>query len=155
MRFFLPGLAIYSTFLQRPTIASTTTSVCRICRDFLHGPPGFAQRRPDAPWVVRHRLPALPAQRDCQAPKDEDELADMMFTATHQQHPPSSVSARRGRRVPIKDSRNCRIGKAEVIQTFRATANEVVASGSTRGNELMGPWHTGVVTPQLNNSQHG
>jgi 1-deoxy-D-xylulose-5-phosphate synthase len=54
------------------------------------------------------------------APKDEDELVDMMFTATHEQHP-TFIRYPRGpaEGVPIKDQpRLIEIGKAEVIQNF-------------------------------------
>jgi 1-deoxy-D-xylulose-5-phosphate synthase len=58
------------------------------------------------------------------APKDEDELVDMMFTATHQQHP-TFIRYPRGAAegVPIKDQpRLLEIGKAEVIQNFSSNA---------------------------------
>jgi 1-deoxy-D-xylulose-5-phosphate synthase len=54
------------------------------------------------------------------APKDEDELADMMFTATHQNHP-TFIRYPRGAAegVPIKDQpKLLEIGKAEVLQNF-------------------------------------
>ena len=54
------------------------------------------------------------------APKDEDELVDMMFTATHEQHP-TFIRYPRGpaEGVPIKDQpKLLEIGKAEVIQNF-------------------------------------
>ncbi len=50
------------------------------------------------------------------APKDEDELVDMMFTATHQHHP-TFIRYPRGAAegVPIKEQpRLLEIGKAEV-----------------------------------------
>jgi 1-deoxy-D-xylulose-5-phosphate synthase len=58
------------------------------------------------------------------APKDEDELVDMMFTATHQQHP-TFIRYPRGAAegVPIKDQpKLLEIGKAEVIQNFSNNA---------------------------------
>src|SRR5206468_8716384 len=54
------------------------------------------------------------------APKDEDELADMMFTATHEPHP-TFIRYPRGpaEGVPVKDQpKLIEIGKAEVIQNF-------------------------------------
>src|SRR5205814_1272325 len=54
------------------------------------------------------------------APKDEDELVDMMFTATHQKHP-TFIRYPRGpaEGVPINDMpRLLEIGKAEVVQNF-------------------------------------
>src|SRR6476619_2855530 len=54
------------------------------------------------------------------APKDEDELADMMFTATHQKHP-CFIRYPRGAAegVPMKDQpKLLEVGKAEVLQPF-------------------------------------
>ena len=54
------------------------------------------------------------------APSNEDELADMMFTATHNNHP-TFIRYPRGTAegVPVKDQpRLLEIGKAEVIQNF-------------------------------------
>ncbi len=54
------------------------------------------------------------------APKDEDELADMMFTATHEPHP-TFIRYPRGAAegVPVKDQpKLLEIGKAEVVQNF-------------------------------------
>ncbi|MGD0746054.1 MAG: 1-deoxy-D-xylulose-5-phosphate synthase [Verrucomicrobiota bacterium] len=63
------------------------------------------------------------------APKDEDELVDMMFTATHQRHP-TFIRYPRGAAegVPIKDQPMLlEIGKAEVIQNFSSNGNRKVA----------------------------
>jgi len=63
------------------------------------------------------------------APKDEDELVDMMFTATHQNHP-AFIRYPRGpaEGVPIKDiPRLLEIGKAEVIQSFCNNGGKKVA----------------------------
>jgi 1-deoxy-D-xylulose-5-phosphate synthase len=63
------------------------------------------------------------------APKDEDELVDMMFTATHQPHP-TFIRYPRGAAegVPIKDQpRLLEIGKAEVIQNFSNNGRRKVA----------------------------
>jgi 1-deoxy-D-xylulose-5-phosphate synthase len=54
------------------------------------------------------------------APKDEDELIDMMFTATHERHP-TFIRYPRGpaEGVPLKDyPKILEIGKGEVIQSF-------------------------------------
>jgi 1-deoxy-D-xylulose-5-phosphate synthase len=63
------------------------------------------------------------------APKDEDELVDMMFTATHQQHPTFIRYPRgAGEGVPIKDQpRLLEIGKAEVLQSFSNKGKRKVA----------------------------
>jgi 1-deoxy-D-xylulose-5-phosphate synthase len=63
------------------------------------------------------------------APKDEDELVDMMFTATHEKHP-TFIRYPRGAAegVPIKDQpRLLEIGKAEVIQNFSSNGRRKVA----------------------------
>jgi 1-deoxy-D-xylulose-5-phosphate synthase len=63
------------------------------------------------------------------APANEDELADMMFTATHQQHPTFIRYPRgAGEGVPVKDQpKLLEIGKAEVIQNFSNTGKHKVA----------------------------
>jgi 1-deoxy-D-xylulose-5-phosphate synthase len=63
------------------------------------------------------------------APKDEDELVDMMFTATQQQHPTFIRYPRgAGEGVPIKDQpRLLEIGKAEVLQSFSNKGKRKVA----------------------------
>jgi 1-deoxy-D-xylulose-5-phosphate synthase len=62
------------------------------------------------------------------APKDEDELVDMMFTATHQRHPVFIRYPRGpGEGVAIKDqARLLEIGKAEVLQHFAQTGGRRV-----------------------------
>ena len=63
------------------------------------------------------------------APKDEDELVDMMFTATHEPHP-TFIRYPRGpaEGVRIKDQpRLIEIGKAEVIQNFSNNGGRKVA----------------------------
>jgi 1-deoxy-D-xylulose-5-phosphate synthase len=63
------------------------------------------------------------------APKDEDELVDMMFTATLQKHP-TFIRYPRGAAegVPIKDQpKVIEIGKAEVTQNFSNTGKTKVA----------------------------
>ncbi|MBI3853989.1 MAG: 1-deoxy-D-xylulose-5-phosphate synthase [Verrucomicrobia bacterium] len=63
------------------------------------------------------------------APKDEDELVDMMFTCTHTKHP-TFIRYPRGAAegVPIKDQpRLLEIGKAEIIQNFSNNGGRKVA----------------------------
>ncbi|HEV2452871.1 MAG TPA: transketolase C-terminal domain-containing protein, partial [Verrucomicrobiae bacterium] len=63
------------------------------------------------------------------APANEDELADMMFTATHQNHP-TFIRYPRGAAegVPIKDQpKLLEIGKAEIIQNFSNNGKKRVA----------------------------
>src|SRR5690242_90547 len=63
------------------------------------------------------------------APKDEDELVDMMFTATHQRLP-TFIRYPRGpaEGVPIKDQpRLLEIGKAEILQNFANNRRRKVA----------------------------
>src|SRR6266566_4876332 len=65
----------------------------------------------------------------CMQPKDDDELADMMFTATHQQHP-AFIRYPRGpaEGVPITDiPRLLEIGQAEVVQNFSNNGGRKVA----------------------------
>src|SRR5260370_10810502 len=55
------------------------------------------------------------------APKDEDELVDMMFTATHERHP-TFIRYPRGpaEGIPIKEQpKLLEVGKAEIVQSFR------------------------------------
>lgn len=63
------------------------------------------------------------------APKDEDELVDMMFTATLQKHPTFIRYPRgAGEGVPIKDQPQLlEIGKAEVTQNFAHNGGTKVA----------------------------
>jgi 1-deoxy-D-xylulose-5-phosphate synthase len=63
------------------------------------------------------------------APKDEDELVDMMFTASHQQHP-TFIRYPRGAAegVEIKEQpKILEIGKAEVTKNFSQTGGRKVA----------------------------
>lgn len=63
------------------------------------------------------------------APKDEDELADMMFTASHHPHPTFIRYPRgAGEGVPMKDQpKLLEIGKAEVIKNFSSNGKRKVA----------------------------
>jgi 1-deoxy-D-xylulose-5-phosphate synthase len=63
------------------------------------------------------------------APKDEDELADMMFTATHHPHP-TFIRYPRGTAegVAMKEQpKLIEIGKAEVVQNFTNNGRRKVA----------------------------
>ena len=63
------------------------------------------------------------------APANEDELADMMFTATHQNHP-AFIRYPRGAAegVPVKDQpKLIEVGKAEVQQNFASNGKRKVA----------------------------
>jgi 1-deoxy-D-xylulose-5-phosphate synthase len=63
------------------------------------------------------------------APSNEDELVDMMFTATHQNHP-TFIRYPRGAAegVPIKEQpKLLEIGKAEVVQNFSSNGGRKVA----------------------------
>jgi len=63
------------------------------------------------------------------APANEDELADMMFTATHQNHP-TFIRYPRGTAegVPVKDQPQLlEIGKAQVVQNFSSNGKKKIA----------------------------
>jgi 1-deoxy-D-xylulose-5-phosphate synthase len=128
---FHPVVAIYSTFLQRAYDCIHHD----ICLQDL--PVIFCMDRAglsanDGPThhglfdiAYLRCMPNLIAM----APKDEDELADMMFTATHQNHP-TFIRYPRGAAegVPIKDQPELlEIGKAEVIQNFSSNGKRKVA----------------------------
>ncbi len=63
------------------------------------------------------------------APKDEDELADMLFTATHTPHPVFIRYPRgAGEGTPVKDQpRMIEIGKANVLEHFAQTGKPKIA----------------------------
>ncbi len=101
-RGFRPVCAIYSTFLQRGFRSDRPRRLpAEAAGPLLHGPRRpLGRRRSHASRPVRHRL-SCAAFRSMvlMAPKDEDELADMMKTGLRasrpQRHP---LSARRGGR---------------------------------------------------------
>ena len=119
---FHPVCAIYSTFLQR-AYDCIHHDVClqNLPVIFCMDRAGLSAN--DGP--THHGLFDIAYLRClpnviAMAPKDEDELADMMFTATHQEQP-AFIRYPRGAAegVPIKDQpRLMEIGKAEVIQNF-------------------------------------
>jgi 1-deoxy-D-xylulose-5-phosphate synthase len=119
---FRPVCAIYSTFLQRAydciihDVALQDLPVI-FCMDRA----GLSAN--DGP--THHGLFDIAYLRCvpnliAMAPKDEDELVDMMFTATHQKHPAFIRYPRgAGEGVAIKEQpKLLEIGKAEVIQNF-------------------------------------
>jgi len=127
---FHPVCAIYSTFLQRAYDCIVHDAALQdlpviFCMDRA----GLSPQ--DGP--THHGLfdiSYLRAVPNCvvMAPKDEDELVDMMFTATHENHP-AFIRYPRGpaEGVSVKDQpRLLEIGKAEVIQNFSNTGGQKV-----------------------------
>src|SRR5258705_4307106 len=128
---FHPVCAIYSTFLQQPydcivdDVALQDLPVI-FCMDRA----GLSAN--DGP--THHGLFDIAYVRSvpnciAMAPKDEDELVDMMFTATHQQHPTFIRYPRgAGEGVPIKEqTKLLEIGKAEVTKNFTQSGGRKVA----------------------------
>lgn len=128
---FKPVCAIYSTFLQRAydcivhDVALQDLPVI-FCMDRA----GLSAN--DGP--THHGLFDIAYLRCVpniigMAPKDEDELADMMFTATHQQHPTFIRYPRgAGEGVQIKDQPQLlEIGKAEILKPFSQNRGRRVA----------------------------
>ena len=128
---FHPVCAIYSTFLQRAYDCIVHDAALQdlpviFCMDRA----GLSAQ--DGP--THHGLFDIAYVRSvpnciAMAPKDEDELVDMMFTATHEQHP-TFIRYPRGpaEGVPIKDQpRLIEIGKAEVIRNFANNGGRKVA----------------------------
>jgi len=126
-----PVCAIYSTFLQRAYDCIVHDAALQdlpviFCMDRA----GLSPQ--DGP--THHGLFDISYLRhvpNCtlMAPKDEDELVDMMFTATHERHA-TFIRYPRGpaEGVPIKDQpRLLEIGKAEVIQSFSNNGGRKVA----------------------------
>src|SRR5689334_1319837 len=128
---FHPVCAIYSTFLQRAYDCIVHDAALQdlpviFCMDRA----GLSPQ--DGP--THHGLFDIAYVRSvpnciAMAPKDEDELVDMMFTATHQPHP-TFIRYPRGpaEGVPIKEQpKLLEIGKAEVLQNFGHTGGRKVA----------------------------
>ena len=128
---FHPVVAIYSTFMQRAydciihDVALQDLPVI-LCMDRA----GLSAN--DGP--THHGLFDIAYLRCvpnliCMAPKDEDEFQDMLFTATHQNHPIAIRYPRgSGEGVPIKDEpKLLDIGKAEVVQNFAQNGGRKVA----------------------------
>lgn len=128
---FHPVCAIYSTFLQRAydcivhDVALQDLPVI-FCMDRA----GLSAN--DGP--THHGLFDIAYLRCvpniiAMAPSNEDELVDMMFTATHQKHP-TFIRYPRGAAegVPVKDQpKLIEIGQAEIIQNFSQTGGSKVA----------------------------
>ena len=128
---FHPVCAIYSTFLQRAYDCIVHDAALQdlpviFCMDRA----GLSAQ--DGP--THHGLFDIAYSRhvpNCilMAPKDEDELVDMMFTATRERHP-VLIRYPRGpaEGVPIKEQ-PCllEIGKADVIQSFSNNGGRKVA----------------------------
>ncbi len=128
---FHPVCAIYSTFLQRAydciihDVALQDLPVI-FCMDRA----GLSAN--DGP--THHGLFDIAYLRCvpniiAMAPKDEDELVDMMFTATRQKHP-VFIRYPRGAAegIPVKDEpKLLEIGKAEVVQNFSGNGGGKVA----------------------------
>jgi 1-deoxy-D-xylulose-5-phosphate synthase len=126
-----PVCAIYSTFLQRAYDCIVHDAALQdlpviFCMDRA----GLSAQ--DGP--THHGLFDISYIRSvpnciAMAPKDEDELVDMMFTATHERHP-TFIRYPRGpaEGVPIKEQpRVIEIGKAEVILNFANSGGRKVA----------------------------
>src|SRR2546430_3134668 len=128
---FHPVCAIYSTFLQRAYDCIVHDAALQdlpviFCMDRA----GLSAN--DGP--THHGLFDISYLRSVpniivMAPKDEDELVDMMFTATHEKHA-TFIRYPRGpaEGVPIKEQpRLLEIGKAEVIQSFANNRSRKIA----------------------------
>ena len=128
---FHPVCAIYSTFLQR-AYDCIHHDVCLQDLPVIFCMDRAGLSANDGP--THHGLFDIAYLRClpnviAMAPKDEDELVDMMFTASHENHP-TFIRYPRGAAegVPIKDQpKLIEIGKAEVIQNFSNTGKRKVA----------------------------
>src|SRR5438552_1876515 len=128
---FHPVCAIYSTFLQRAYDCIVHDAALQdlpviFCMDRA----GLSPQ--DGP--THHGLFDISYVRSvpnciAMAPKDEDELADMMFTASHEpQHTLLRYPRGPGLGVPIKEQpKLLEIGKAEVIQSFANNGGRKIA----------------------------
>lgn len=130
-RGFHPVVAIYSTFLQRAyDCIIHDVALQKLPVIFCMDRAGLSAN--DGP--THHGLFDIAYLRCvpniiAMAPKDEDELADMMFTATHQELPVFIRYPRgAGVGVAIKEQPALlEIGKAEVIQNFSNSGGHKVA----------------------------
>ena len=119
---FRPVVAIYSTFLQR-AYDCIHHDVCLQDLPVIFCMDRAGLSANDGP--THHGLFDIAYLRClpnviAMAPKDEDELADMMFTATHAKHATFIRYPRgAGEGVPMKETpKLIDIGKGEVIQNF-------------------------------------
>ncbi|MGD1090161.1 MAG: 1-deoxy-D-xylulose-5-phosphate synthase [Verrucomicrobiota bacterium] len=128
---FHPVVAIYSTFLQR-AYDCLHHDVCLQDLPVIFCMDRAGLSANDGP--THHGLFDIAYLRClpnviAMAPANEDELADMMFTATHQNHP-TFIRYPRGAAegVPIKDQpKLLEIGKAQVVQNFSSNGKRKVA----------------------------
>jgi 1-deoxy-D-xylulose-5-phosphate synthase len=128
---FHPVCAIYSTFLQRAYDCIVHDAALQdLPVTFCMDRAGLSPQ--DGP--THHGLFDISYVRSvpnciAMAPKDEDELVDMMFTAAHERHP-TFIRYPRGpaEGVPIKEQpKLLDIGKAEIIQSFSSAGVRKVA----------------------------
>jgi 1-deoxy-D-xylulose-5-phosphate synthase len=128
---FHPVCAIYSTFLQR-AYDCIHHDVCLQDLPVIFCMDRAGLSANDGP--THHGLFDIAYLRCfpnviAMAPANEDELADMMFTATHQNHP-TFIRYPRGAAegVPIKDQPQLlEVGKAQVVQNFSSNGKKKVA----------------------------
>lgn len=128
---FHPVCAIYSTFLQR-AYDCIHHDVCLQDLPVIFCMDRAGLSANDGP--THHGLFDISYLRClpnviAMAPKDEDELQDMMFTATLQKHP-TFIRYPRGAAegVPIKEQPAVlEIGKAEVVQNFSGNGKQKIA----------------------------
>ncbi|MDA1277232.1 MAG: 1-deoxy-D-xylulose-5-phosphate synthase [Verrucomicrobia bacterium] len=128
---FHPVCAIYSTFLQRAYDCIVHDAALQdlpviFCMDRA----GLSPQ--DGP--THHGMFDIAYLRSvpniiAMAPKDEDELVDMMFTATRQKHP-AFIRYPRGPAEGVKikeEPQLIEIGKAEVLQSFNNSGGRKIA----------------------------
>jgi 1-deoxy-D-xylulose-5-phosphate synthase len=126
-----PVVAIYSTFLQR-AYDCIHHDVCLQDLPVIFCMDRAGLSANDGP--THHGLFDISYLRClpnviAMAPANEDELADMMYTASHQNHP-TFIRYPRGAAegVPVKDQpKLLEIGKAEVVQNFSSNGKKKVA----------------------------
>lgn len=126
-----PVVAIYSTFLQR-AYDCIHHDVCLQDLPVIFCMDRAGLSANDGP--THHGLFDIAYLRClpnviAMAPTNEDELADMMFTATHQNHP-TFIRYPRGTAegVTVKDQlKLLEVGKAEVVQNFSSNRKKKVA----------------------------
>ncbi|HVU28163.1 MAG TPA: 1-deoxy-D-xylulose-5-phosphate synthase [Verrucomicrobiae bacterium] len=128
---FHPVVAIYSTFLQR-AYDCIHHDVCLQDLPVIFCMDRAGLSANDGP--THHGLFDIAYLRCfpnviAMAPANEDELADMMFTATHQNHP-TFIRYPRGAAegVPVKDQPQLlEVGKAQVVQNFSSNGKKKIA----------------------------
>ena len=128
---FRPVVAIYSTFLQR-AYDCIHHDVCLQDLPVIFCMDRSGLSANDGP--THHGLFDISYLRClpnvvAMAPSNEDELQDMMFTATHVNHPTFIRYPRgAGEGVPIKEQpKLLEVGKAEVVQNFSSNKGRKIA----------------------------